>query len=444
MSEAKGLPINEKEFLSLVEKLMSFSEKLQNAPHLKLIPQEGLVADAVLEVLAPYSSAKGGPLVVKKLTYVEGRSNLVVHYPGTSDKSLSFVGSHMDVVPARAEDWKPTIPPFKLTRDTENPDKLYGRGVTDCLGHVAMLACLIKEIAIRKPKLEVGVALVFIACEEDSSITGVGIDEMAKHGELEFLKKSPLFWVDSANFGPTLGTGGIVTWELKAVGRAFHSGFPHKAINPINLASEAVKFMQKRFHVDFPKKKEDDEYKFEAASSMKPTQIQCPPGGLNQIPPTCTISGDIRVTPFNPMSEICSKVEGYIKELNSDITKLESFGYDKYELKAENQKGTLEFKWLSKPSAGIAVNTKSPGYAALSTAMKEINKFSPFALTGSLPLVGDLQVAGFDVQIVGFGRMEAYHAANEFGFLSEFLQGAVVCSRIVEILNGGSVLAASK
>ncbi len=37
----------------------------------------------------------------------------------------------------------------------------------------------------------------------------------------------------------------------------------------------------------------------------------------------------------------------------------------------------------------------------------------PFSLTGSLPIIRDLQDSGFDVQVCGFGRMDAYHANNE-------------------------------
>ena len=57
---------------------------------------------------------------------------------------------------------------------------------------------------------------------------GIGIDELEKQGELRFLKDGPLYWVDSANFGPTLGTGGMCAWELTVNGKKFHSGFPHK------------------------------------------------------------------------------------------------------------------------------------------------------------------------------------------------------------------------
>ena len=48
--------------------------------------------------------------------------------------TCSFVGSHLDVVPANPETWE--VDPFKLTVDG---DKLFGRGTTDCLGHVAMI-----------------------------------------------------------------------------------------------------------------------------------------------------------------------------------------------------------------------------------------------------------------------------------------------------------------
>lgn len=61
---------------------------------------------------------------------------------------------------ADPETW--SVPPFKLTRDG---DKLYGRGTTDCLGHVALLTNLMLQLAERRPKLSVNVTAVFIACE---------------------------------------------------------------------------------------------------------------------------------------------------------------------------------------------------------------------------------------------------------------------------------------
>lgn len=52
-----------------------------------------------------------------------------------------FPLSHLDVVPADPTLWE--VDPFKLTRDG---DKLYGRGTTDCLGHVALITTLMTQV----------------------------------------------------------------------------------------------------------------------------------------------------------------------------------------------------------------------------------------------------------------------------------------------------------
>jgi len=79
--------------------------------------------------------------------------------------------------------------PFSLSIDG---DKLGGRGTTDCLGHVALVAELMKKLGQTKPNLKSTVVAVFIANEEDSSITGIGVDGLVKDGLLNKLKDGPL------------------------------------------------------------------------------------------------------------------------------------------------------------------------------------------------------------------------------------------------------------
>ena len=131
---------------------------------------------------------------------------------------VAFVGSHLDVVPANPETWERN--PFKLVVEvgtqllfkwlvwsrlkfTSSPllsspllsspllsspllsspllsspllsspllsplpllqgDKLYGRGTTDSLGHVALITELFIQLALKKPKLKYSVVAVFIA-----------------------------------------------------------------------------------------------------------------------------------------------------------------------------------------------------------------------------------------------------------------------------------------
>jgi len=49
---------------------------------------------------------------------------------------------------------------------------------------------------------------------------------------------------------------------------------------------------------------------------MKPTQVSCSEGSVNQIPPWTEMRGDIRLTPFYDIYDCIRKVEGYVKELN--------------------------------------------------------------------------------------------------------------------------------
>ena len=65
---------------------------------------------------------------------------------------MAFVGSHLDVVPADPVNW--IVDPFKLTIDG---DKLYGRGTTDCLGHVALFTDMFAQFAETKPDFNVSV-----------------------------------------------------------------------------------------------------------------------------------------------------------------------------------------------------------------------------------------------------------------------------------------------
>lgn len=71
---------------------------------------------------------------------------------------MSFVGSHLDVVPANPETWDRN--PFELIREG---DRLYGRGTTDCLGHVALITELFIQLAEKKIKLNTNLVAIFIA-----------------------------------------------------------------------------------------------------------------------------------------------------------------------------------------------------------------------------------------------------------------------------------------
>ena len=88
--------------------------------------------------------------------------------------------------------------------------------------------------------------------EESTAVPGVGVDKLMEAGHLDYLKDGPIFWVDSADTHPCIGTASCAMWTLRVEGRLAHSGLPQKGINSVELVMEAVKYIQTKFYQDFP------------------------------------------------------------------------------------------------------------------------------------------------------------------------------------------------
>lgn len=428
----QSLDMNEERFLSLLEKLIGESKFLQNSPSQGLIPREDAASDHILALLSPYMVQNGGVLEVERVTFVEGRGNVIIKYPGTDpEKICSFVGSHLDVVPADPVGWDRD--PFKLIVEG---DMLYGRGTTDCLGHVALLTDLMITLAETKPKLSTSVVIVFIANEENGSFPGIGIDQLDKEGYLDSLKKGPLFWIDSADSQPCIGTAGNVQWRLKVIGKLFHSGLPHKGINSIEMGMDVMNHIQRRFYSQFPAHPKEVEYNYTTPSTIKPTQIRCTPGALNQLPPECIIEGDVRLAPFYDIEEVKRAVDSYVTDINANPSIVASEGehgaHAKYVLADEDRNGKVELTWVGQGENGIACNLNSVGYKALLEATEAVlGKCTPYSIGGSLPLVRELQDSGYDVQISGYGFSSRYHADNEAVSLDSMKKATRIISGII-------------
>ncbi|PQQ11965.1 acetylornithine deacetylase [Prunus yedoensis var. nudiflora] len=449
--------LNKDSFISLLSKLIGESKYLQNNPP-ELIPQEDRAVKHVLDSLLSLSTTTGGgPLVINHVTYFPGRGNVIVEYPGTvPGKILSFwwgvtwtwslqiLMTGLAFPPLEINIYVSLIlsgilcvqfkefDPFSLSIDG---DKLRGRGTTDCLGHVALVAELMRRLAETKPKLKSTVVAVFIANEENSAISGVGVDALVKDGLLSKLKEGPLFWIDTADKQPCIGTGGMIPWKLHVTGKLFHSGLAHKAINPLELAMEALKEIQSRFYRDFPPHPKEEVYGFATPSTMKPTQWSYPGGGINQIPAECTISGDVRLTPFYNVKDVMEKLQEYVDDINENIGKLDSRGpVSKYVLPDENLRGSLTLSF-DETMSGVACDLNSRGFHVLCKATEEVvGHVKPYSITGSLPLIRELQDEGFDVQTSGYGLMATYHAKNEYCLFSDMRQGYQVFVSIISQL----------
>jgi acetylornithine deacetylase len=220
------------------------------------------------------------------------------------------------------------------------------------------------------------------------------------------------------------------------VGKLFHSGLPHKGINSIEMGMDAMNYIQRRFYADFPRHPREIEYNYATPSTLKPTQIRCTPGALNQLPPECIIEGDIRLAPFYDIKKVREAVDSYVADINADPSIVSSEGehgaHAKYVLPDEDKQGRVELTWMGDGENGIACNLDSVGYKALLAATESVlGKCTPYSIGGSLPLVRELQDSGYDVQISGYGFSSRYHADNEAVSLASMKQATKIILNII-------------
>eukprot|EP00727_Mastigamoeba_balamuthi_P014497 m51a1_g9672 putative acetylornithine deacetylase-like (421) ;mRNA; f:1266949-1268907 len=410
------------EFVGLLGKMVAEAKALQSDTRRGLVAQEERVARLILGVLEPHATAAGGPLVIERVCFVDRRPNIIVTYPArdpSCTKTVAFAGVHMDVVPADPKAWSTN--PFELVVDG---DRLVGRGVTDCLGHCALVTLLMEALAKERPALDASVVAVFIADEESPS-GKAGAEMLLSHGHFDRLKNGPVFWIDCADKQPCVGSGGIAVWELMATGKAFHSGMPNRGVNAVELASDAVAHLQAKFYARYGPHELEPVYGFECSSSMKPTDVCCEPSGMNQLPGWCRISGDIRLLPFYKVADVIAEVDAWARELSGPgLRVLEGRRGGGSVYHRPGLEGRVALRWLGPQVDGLACDLKSAGHRALCDAVKEVVGFvKPTADTGTLPIVADLSAMGIDVQTIG--------ADNEYGLLSDFEQGFQILSRII-------------
>lgn len=424
-----------KAYVDLLSRMIKHTKSLQNKPP-TLIPQEALIADIVESELVDVKYVS-----VKRVEYVQGRPNLVIKYENHPDsssitKSLGFIGSHMDVVPANPSEWK--VDPFVLTVDSENPDILWGRGTTDCLGHVALLVMLLQYLSSHDVKLDYVLGVVLIADEENGDDHTIGIPHLSKDGELDFLKNGPVFWMDSSDIYPTVGSGTGMGWELTVKGKRGHSGMPYNAINPVVFAMSATLGMLEVFKKNFPAHPTEATYKYPCSSNMKPTQWCPTEGSVNQIASVAVIKGDIRATPFYDWKQIRKVIDQYIESLNQHPEQLPQYHESFPDHLDDKEKTKVEFilRWIADPYLGIACDMTSPGFKLISQATSHVHgSMDVQSCCGSLPLIADLQASGLDMQIIGYGNGDAYHANNEYCTFSGMRKGFDICVNVIHGFN---------
>jgi len=156
-----------------------------------------------------------------------GTANLRVKLRGKSRRKTIAFNSHFDVVP-------PSVGQVYAFSPRQLKDKIFGRGACDCKGQIAVLWLMLKSLHDLKLKPGGDVIIDFVVEEECG---GNGTLYALKNG----LKAEAAVVMEPTDLQVVHLVRGAVWFEVKAKGKAGHSGSPGSTVSALK---EATKVMQ--------------------------------------------------------------------------------------------------------------------------------------------------------------------------------------------------------
>ncbi len=145
--------------------------------------------------------------------------------PKKSNTSILF-DSHTDVMPVRGN-WK--FPPFSGQIDN---NKIYGRGSTDMKG--SLCASIFAAAEMQKEN-KLNKQYVVSASVLEEEVEGVALGNI-----IDIVKPENVIICEPSKLKIKLGHKGRIEYLLDINGETFHSAFPGKFNNTINLAADAL------------------------------------------------------------------------------------------------------------------------------------------------------------------------------------------------------------
>src|SRR5947209_9117065 len=203
--------------------------------------------------------------------------------PSTGDTPCVIFHGHLDVVPARAEQFQPRI----------DGDKLIGRGAYDMKGGLASMMCALKDL---EPQDRVRVRLLCVPDEESEDLDERSTDRFVRLG----LGGQFAITGEPTNLHIGVQAKGVLVLRIKVHGRAAHSSTPWLGDNAVLKAIDVFRAIE-----SMPFSRESSEL-FDRPS-INLGRIE---GGdaLNKVPDLCTMAVDVRYLPHQDPTDILAQV----------------------------------------------------------------------------------------------------------------------------------------
>lgn len=162
------------------------------------------------------------------------RGNLWATIGPAGERGVILSG-HTDVVPVDGQNW--TSDPFQVREPGDG--RLYGRGVADMKGFVALSLALVPELLRRDLK-----APVHFAFSYDEEIGCVGVRSLVE--KLGTLAVKPALCIvgEPTLMQPIVAHKGGRSYRVSITGRAVHSSLTPLAVNAIEVAAELIQYLK--------------------------------------------------------------------------------------------------------------------------------------------------------------------------------------------------------
>lgn len=185
---------------------------------------------ALVDFIAEYLDGQR-PRIYRWLDAQGNKANLLLHFGpdvAASRAGLTLCG-HLDVVPPGG-DWQSD--PFALRDDDA---LLYGRGVADMKGFIALAVNLAREIKIDDLR-----APLILLLTRDEEIGTLGARDLVAEWSSDWQLPRAMIIGEPSELKPVLAHKGHLQLELTVFGLSAHGGYPHLGKNAIELAGRAV------------------------------------------------------------------------------------------------------------------------------------------------------------------------------------------------------------
>ncbi len=227
-------------------------------------------------------------------------TNLFATVPAKGGGTAGGIGlsGHMDVVPTTGQPWE--TDPYEMV---EKGSRLYGRGTADMKG---FLACMLASVpAFQARPLSQPIHLIF-SYDEEVGCTGV-IPMVAEFGKT--LPKPDIVIVGEPSMMSVVdGHKGGSRFRTEIIGKDAHSSRPELGVGSIFVASDLIqelKRIEARVQREYPAPRFAPPYPTITVSSIE--------GGIahNIIPPRCSFTWGVRLTPGFDNSEAPCALQAY-------------------------------------------------------------------------------------------------------------------------------------